>query len=131
MIQILRLEKERSEERLAIAREYVSRQEVQEMEALFAAAVEGLSKRLKDMEMSKGWTSKNVRISELSISMTTPSRPVCPWPLWHWNETIFERGLSVSNETSCTARRSADLGSGLGLASGYASLDHLSSSTVH
>ncbi|CAM9398072.1 unnamed protein product, partial [Sphacelaria rigidula] len=51
--EILRLEKERSEERLAIAREYVSRQEVQEMEALFAAAVEGLSKRLKDMEMSK------------------------------------------------------------------------------
>ncbi|CAN0368094.1 unnamed protein product [Pylaiella littoralis] len=44
------LENQVKEHRVALGKEYVSRHQVEEMEALFETAVEGLSNRLRDME---------------------------------------------------------------------------------
>lgn len=48
--QIRVLENQVKEHRVALGKEYVSRHQVEEMEALFETAVEGLSNRLRDME---------------------------------------------------------------------------------
>lgn len=44
------LEAEATEQKVVLGKEYVSRRQVEEMQTLFEAAVEGLSNRLRDME---------------------------------------------------------------------------------
>ena len=44
------LETEATEQNTVLGKEYVSRHQVEEMQTLFEAAIEGLSNRLKDME---------------------------------------------------------------------------------
>lgn len=49
-IQVRVLEAEATEQRAVLGKEYVSRHQVEEMQTLFEAAIEGLSNRLRDME---------------------------------------------------------------------------------
>lgn len=51
--QIQVLEKQTRDHDLVLGKEYVSRQQVQEMEMLFATAVEGLNNRLRNVETRK------------------------------------------------------------------------------
>lgn len=55
------LEKQARDNEVILGKEYVSREQVKEMEKLFQTAVDGLSNRLRDMEMRH--TDKDHRVS--------------------------------------------------------------------
>eukprot|EP00752_Nemacystus_decipiens_P004047 g3705.t2 len=55
------LEADAVEQRVVLGKEYVSRQQVEEMQTLFEASVEGLSNRLRDMEKREAEKHRQVK----------------------------------------------------------------------
>lgn len=60
-MQIRVLENQAVQQKAVLAKEYVSRHQVNEMETLFGTAVEDLSNRLKDMEKRKTDVQRQVK----------------------------------------------------------------------